>query len=182
MDLLFMRHGQTLWNQQRRLQGHQDIPLTPAGLQDGESLSEYLKDYPIQLLFSSPLSRAYQSAELINRHHRLDIQVDSDLIERDYKACSGLLYDEYRNLPIGERSAIESDEAVYQRALNFLSRMSDSGMAAIVTHGGFLSNLLYRSEASPDKLKIEHRCIYWCTWAEHELELKAVIDLNEVSL
>ncbi len=63
--LYITRHGMTKWNEEGRLQGHGDSALTLQGQKDAKALSKVMKDYPIDTIYSSPLSRAYDTACLI---------------------------------------------------------------------------------------------------------------------
>ena len=66
-DILIIRHGQTAWNTQKRLQGHSDIPLNENGRLQAVTLAEILRDEPLDAIFSSDLQRAYQTAYEIAR-------------------------------------------------------------------------------------------------------------------
>ena len=81
MKLTICRHGQTDWNAEGRLQGHQDIPLNSLGIEQAEILRNELADKHFDLIFSSPLSRAYQTAQIINSRHNLDIVCDDRIKE-----------------------------------------------------------------------------------------------------
>ena len=61
-DILIIRHGQTAWNTQKRLQGHSDIPLNENGRLQAVTLAKILRDEPLDAIFSSDLQRAYQTA------------------------------------------------------------------------------------------------------------------------
>ncbi|WP_052466482.1 histidine phosphatase family protein [Beduini massiliensis] len=63
--LYITRHGMTQWNEEGRLQGHGDSPLTTQGIKDAQALSKLMKHYPIDMIYSSPLMRAYQTACLV---------------------------------------------------------------------------------------------------------------------
>jgi len=67
--LVLVRHGETNWNAEKRVQGRTDIPLNAAGLKQAELLSEYLADVPFGLIASSPLQRASSTASAIARNH-----------------------------------------------------------------------------------------------------------------
>ena len=63
--LYITRHGMTSWNEQGRLQGHSDSPLTRQGEEDAIALKKVMENYPIDAVYSSPLPRAYKTASLI---------------------------------------------------------------------------------------------------------------------
>ena len=62
MELYIVRHGKTDWNKECRFQGAKDIPLNEEGRAAAEKLHERLKDIHFDAVFSSPLSRAYETA------------------------------------------------------------------------------------------------------------------------
>jgi probable phosphoglycerate mutase len=71
-ELYLTRHGETEWNVQKRAQGFQDSPLTPRGLEQARLLSERLGSVRFDAIFTSPLPRAYRTAQIIaGRHGRL---------------------------------------------------------------------------------------------------------------
>ena len=64
-EILLIRHGETEWNLQRRMQGQQDSPLTPLGLQQARQVARRLRALPHAALYTSDLGRAYQTARCI---------------------------------------------------------------------------------------------------------------------
>ena len=72
MKLYIIRHGETSWNKQKKLQGQRDIMLNDAGIRLAELTGEGMKDIDFDLVISSPLIRAKQTAELVmaGRHLR----------------------------------------------------------------------------------------------------------------
>lgn len=69
MLIYIVRHGETDWNRQRRLQGQTDIPLNEQGVHLADVTGEALKDVPFDICFTSPLTRAVQTADAILRHN-----------------------------------------------------------------------------------------------------------------
>ena len=65
MELYIVRHGETLWNREKRLQGREDIELSENGRKVARLTGEALMDTRIDKIFSSPLKRAYETACLI---------------------------------------------------------------------------------------------------------------------
>lgn len=89
--LLLVRHGETEWNIIRRYQGQQDSPLTAIGRRQAELLGERLKDEPIDLMVSSDLGRAWDTAKILAAHHpQLEIHPDERLRERHFGILTGL--------------------------------------------------------------------------------------------
>ncbi len=88
-----VRHGETEWNAIRRLQGWLDIPLSPIGIKQAEQLGDYLRSpsfqTPIDIVASSDLSRAYETARIAASHFGLPIEGSRDLRERSYGIYEG---------------------------------------------------------------------------------------------
>ena len=83
MKLILVRHGETDWNRQRRVQGITDIPLNQRGVEQAERLARALRNEHIENILSSPLKRALQTAEIVNRCHGKTIRPVSALGELD---------------------------------------------------------------------------------------------------
>ena len=64
-----VRHGETNGNLEQRFQGTKDYPLNAQGSRQGELLGSALREYPIDIIYTSPLSRAYETARLVAKHH-----------------------------------------------------------------------------------------------------------------
>ena len=94
MQLTLIRHGETIWNREKRVQGLTDIELSETGIDQAQRLALSLKDCPIDILYSSPLKRAFQTAEIINRFHRKAINVEPGLMEMDQGDFEGLTFQE----------------------------------------------------------------------------------------
>ena len=70
-SIMFVRHGETLWNQQRRYQGQADSPLSELGLAQAELVGKFLSSRRIDAVYTSDLGRAVQTADCIAKHHGL---------------------------------------------------------------------------------------------------------------
>ena len=90
-EIILARHGETEWNVKDIFRGLADIALSNNGLKQAEKLARYLSSRKIEAVYSSPLQRARQTAELIARHHRLDVLVTPGLIDVNYGEWQGLL-------------------------------------------------------------------------------------------
>jgi len=88
--IYLVRHGQTVWNEEGRLCGSSDVPLSDEGLAQARKLAARLKDIGIAAIYSSPLLRARQTAEAIAAHHRVEVKIEPDLREIDYGDWEGL--------------------------------------------------------------------------------------------
>ena len=91
MRLILVRHGETHWNQQRRVQGgDMDIELNETGIAQAGRVASYLAGEPVTAVLSSPLQRARMTAEAIAGHHGLPVEVDTRLLELRVGTLDGL--------------------------------------------------------------------------------------------
>ena len=79
--LYIIRHGETTGNDAGRFQGSTDCGLSERGYAQVERLGERCRDLPFEVLISSPLVRARETASAANRHHGLPMRIDADLAE-----------------------------------------------------------------------------------------------------
>jgi probable phosphoglycerate mutase len=89
-QLILIRHGETLWNTERRMQGHRDSPLTERGLWQADRLGERLKTLAFTALYSSDLPRARLTAQRIAAATGHAIVADARLRERHFGVFEGL--------------------------------------------------------------------------------------------
>lgn len=87
----FLRHGQTDWNAEGRIQGHTDVPLNATGLAQAHSAAIRLSKEPITRIISSPLVRALKTAAITAESIRLPVHIDSQLMERTFGSIEGRL-------------------------------------------------------------------------------------------
>jgi broad specificity phosphatase PhoE len=81
LKLILVRHGETLWNRENRIQGHTDVDLSDHGRIQIEQLALSLKGEAIHAIYSSPLKRAYETAQAIARFHDAGIRIEQNLKE-----------------------------------------------------------------------------------------------------
>ncbi len=126
--LLLVRHAQTSWNCEDRRLGRTDVPLDTEGVAQAGRLCQRLQDEFIDAIFSSPLVRARDTAEPTARHRGLAVQIDTDLVEFDYGAFSGLPRGEVK-LKLGRdyvHTPVPGGESLadaWVRARRFLARV-----------------------------------------------------------
>lgn len=94
MKLLLTRHGQTDWNIAGRYQGQSDIPLNKTGCKQAEQLAKRLSTEKIDVIYSSDLSRAFDTAQAVANFHHLEIQLDSCWRELSFGDWEGMTYQE----------------------------------------------------------------------------------------
>jgi len=156
-DILLIRHGETAWNAERRLQGHLDIPLNTEGERQATLLAAALDSEAVDLVVSSDLMRARQTAQAVAGRKGLVLQQDPALRERCYGGFEGLLYSEIEQrfprefaawqardvdarLPEGRNQA-ETFRDFYARATGAILRLAAAHPGrtlALVAHGGVL--------------------------------------------
>ncbi len=89
MELYIVRHGETLWNKDKRLQGHADIELNDYGRELAKKTGEALMHTKIDVIYSSPLKRAYETATLIRNGRNIEIRTDDRLKELSFGCYEG---------------------------------------------------------------------------------------------
>jgi len=90
LRLTLVRHGETLWNKEKKIQGITDVELSEVGLEQADRLSLALKDENFDRIVTSPLKRARRTAQAIGRYHNLPILVNPDLRELNAGEFEGL--------------------------------------------------------------------------------------------
>jgi broad specificity phosphatase PhoE len=88
-SIYLVRHGQTAWNKEEIFRGRSDIPLNETGLKEAELAGEYLRNKGIHAIYSSPLSRALQTAQKIGQFHNLEIQPLMGMIDMSFGEWEG---------------------------------------------------------------------------------------------
>ncbi len=165
-EILIVRHGETTWNSQRRLQGHSDIALSSVGLRQAHAVALALKSESVDAIISSDLLRAQQTALIIAQPINLKLVLDRQLRERCYGVFEGLTYAEieqrypaeYRAwqtraadtvMPSDVRVA-ESFGDFFRRsmdAITYWAKLYEGKKIVLVAHGGVLE-CAYRAALS----------------------------------
>ena len=161
MKIYFMRHGETDWNKERRLQGQTDIPLNEYGIYLAKITASALKDFSFDRIYSSPLQRAYDTATLLSEGRNLTIITDDRLKELSFGEGEGIsltylnthpespLYNFIHNpgsyLPPKDGETIES---LYERCGSFLQQVifpleSVCEQILVVCHGAVIRGMIY---------------------------------------
>ncbi|NIM26577.1 MAG: histidine phosphatase family protein [Nitrosopumilaceae archaeon] len=94
-SIIFLRHGQAINNTERILAGRTPgIPLTEKGLDQAQKAAKFLEDMNISAIYSSPIERAKNTAEIVGNHNSVDVRIDDRLIELDMGKFTGMPYEE----------------------------------------------------------------------------------------
>jgi len=88
-SIYLVRHGQTAWNKEEVFRGRTDIPLNETGLREAELAGGYLRHLEPRAIYTSPLSRAFQTAQAIARFHGLDVRPLEGLIDMSFGSWEG---------------------------------------------------------------------------------------------
>lgn len=87
--IILARHGQTEWNLQYRFQGRTNVKLTETGKRQAHALASRLSSWPVEVVYTSPLDRAYYTASAIAERHNLTAQILPDLEEIYFAGWEG---------------------------------------------------------------------------------------------
>jgi 2,3-bisphosphoglycerate-dependent phosphoglycerate mutase len=163
--VLAIRHGETAWNVDARIQGQLDVPLNELGLWQAARVAAALADESVDAIYASDLQRARQTAQPIAEMRGLPLGLESGLRERSFGAFEGLLYPEIEaRWPEGARRWSRREpgyapEGGGESLLDFFARVVDtaSRLAAahtgqsivLVAHGGVM-DCLYRAATRVD--------------------------------
>lgn len=164
MEILFVRHGKTTWNKEKKMQGNVDIPLSEEGIIHAEQMAEKLKDKKIDIAFSSPLDRAKQTFEIINRARtdKIPVLFEDALIERNYALYEGrnkktfnyeIVWD-YSN-PLNVENFFDFAGPIIHFIYGKLLRAYKDKTVLIVSHGGvskIFEMLLSKNSLYPEEV------------------------------
>ncbi|NMA96246.1 MAG: histidine phosphatase family protein [Clostridiales bacterium] len=146
--ICIIRHGQSTWNAERRIQGQMDPPLSPLGKKQAGLVAKRVENEPWDALYSSDLSRASQTAEAISQCTGLKVNKDPLLREIYQGKVEGLLAKEarekYPDFDVPEVGRETADE-LRERAVKAFWKVIDSNVGKrviIVSHGGLIRSFL----------------------------------------
>jgi probable phosphoglycerate mutase len=155
-EMIIVRHGKTVWNEEGRFQGQQDSPLTATGIRQAEALAERLKRENFSVIYASDLGRVTHTAEIIARKTGHHIITNPSLRERSFGIFEGFTKEEiaekdpqeferfstlgYKYVPPGGESIDDVSRRV-MRYLNDLAGKHPNDRFLVVTHGGIIGRL-----------------------------------------
>jgi len=156
-NIYLLRHGETDWNREHRLQGNLDVYLNKAGLGQASALARRLENLPIQAVFTSPLGRARQTAAIVSAKRKWPVDIIDDLREIDHGVWTGMRLKTIMQRHPSQFSVWQFDpdrlfleraeqlREAYRRAARFLSwilKRVPNGDVLVVGHGVINSLLL----------------------------------------
>lgn len=166
------RHGQTEWNINLRLQGTADTQLNQSGIDQVEMATAVIGEW--DLLLTSPLSRARQSAEIISKAIGLEPVVSERLLERSFGIGEGMTYEQWhqRYSKLDQIPGAESEFSVFRRSQKLLDEIQTehSGKRVlVVTHGAlirFVLNLVTDNEFPPKGERLMNASLHTFRFSE----------------
>ncbi len=162
--IIAIRHGETTWNVDARIQGHLDVPLNDTGRRQAALLAQALADEPIAAIYASDLSRAWETAQCLARALEVDVTSEKGLRERCFGDFEGKTFAEVEMLlpeqamrwrkrdpefaPPGGESLLNLRGRVIEAAER-LAADHPGELIALVGHGGVM-DVLYREATRLD--------------------------------
>ena len=162
--IIAVRHGETAWNVDTRIQGHLDIPLSANGRWQAARLAEALRDESIKAIYASDLTRASETAQYVGQVQSLPVIKEIGLRERDFGDFEGKTFAEIEMLlpeqsmrwrkrdpdfyPAGGESLVTLRARVMEAAER-LAAQHPGEQIALVGHGGVM-DVLYRAATRLD--------------------------------
>lgn len=162
--ILAIRHGETAWNKDTRIQGHLDVPLNETGLWQAERAAEALREEPVAAVYASDLSRAQQTAQAIARAQAREVHTHQGLRERCFGAFEGKTWAELeagwpaetqawrQRVPDFAPTGGENLLQLHARVVGTLSELAARHIGeqiVVVAHGGVM-DILYRAATQLD--------------------------------
>lgn len=189
--LYITRHGETEWNTKGMMQGWGNSPLTKLGKEQGKWLKERMKDLHIDVIYSSPSGRAYETAEVIKGDRDIKIVVDEGLKEINMGQWEGLSQEEIKSLgeknhfsfwnlpsqyiPSGGETFHEVRDRSYDAVIKILEKEKGKTIL-IVTHTITLKGFLNKLQNQDIDLIVKSPFIKQTSLTEIDFEEKCVGD------
>ena len=161
MEIYFVRHGQTIWNVEKRFQGLSDSPLTELGITQAKLLGEKLKDIKFDKFYSTSLKRANDTANYIKGNRKQEVEIFDDFVEISMGDMEGIQQEEFKKLypeqvknfffnqleydpsSFGGESFLEVRERVIRGLNKFIELNKNYERVLVVSHGATLKTLLH---------------------------------------
>ncbi len=184
-EIILIRHGETEWNSQKRMQGHSNSDLSSVGQAQIQALGQWMKNVPFDLIYSSDSLRAKQTAEAITQFSGNELQFDQRLREKNLGVFEGLTSEEARERhpevfrlfkTAGSKYVIDEGESTQQlqdRALEIVNEIRikhPEERVLLVTHGGFIRVVMKHSLGlsleTPTRFLIRNTGVFRLVWED----------------
>ena len=197
--ILAVRHGETAWNRDTRIQGHTDIELNDHGRWQAHRLADALRDEPLAACYASDLGRALETARAVARHHGLPVHTHTGLRERCFGRFEGHTWAELEArypeeslawrkrvpdfAPAGGETLLQLRERVV-RTVTELAARHPGEQVLMVAHGGVL-DVLYRAATrlelqAPRSWELPNTAINRLLWSPEGLSLVGWADTTHL--
>ena len=161
MEIYFVRHGQTIWNVEKRFQGLSESPLTELGITQAKLLGEKLKDIKFDKFYSTSLKRANDTANYIKGNRKQEVEIFDDFVEISMGDMEGIKQEDFKKLypeqvknfffnqleynpsSFGGESFLEVRERVIRGLNKFIELNKNYERVLVVSHGATLKTLLH---------------------------------------
>ncbi|PBB05991.1 histidine phosphatase family protein [Salimicrobium humidisoli] len=184
-SICLVRHGETMWNREKKLQGGTDIPLNDKGVSQAELCRDYLKDDAWDVLVTSPLERAKHTAEIIGEGHNLPLIVMEEFRERHFGEAEGMPEEErLAAYPDKQYPGQEDKEVFINRVMTGVRHLVEEfpdRRVLLVAHGAVINAILTEisdGEIGADRFKLLNGCL---TNIEFMEGIWKVHDYNQVT-
>lgn len=150
--IYMLRHGQTNSNLSPILQSHLDVPLNHQGRLEARTAALLLPNSYFDVCYSSPLSRAAETASIIVSFLEIPISIDDRIIERFIGSWGGRLKIDFANATPEEKKDVETDSAMMERTFSFLNevaRIQVGKKILVISHCDVLANVIRKIENRP---------------------------------
>jgi len=145
MKVYMLRHGETDWNVEGRLQGQTDIPMNETGRKQIKEVGAFLKGYSfaVSKIISSPLSRTRETTKIVTEAigYQNDVTYDELLMERGLGKLEGVVLSPEINWS-DPNHCLETIETLCKRADQVVAKYAGQEDVLLVTHGGFIRALV----------------------------------------
>lgn len=183
--ICLVRHGETKWNALGKLQGSTDIPLNKRGVLQAEECGRFLKTEKWDVMITSPLLRAKQTAHIINEYIHVPMIEMPAFKERSYGDAEGLMPKERQALfPDGIYPNQEDRISLTKRVIDGLTEINrrfPNEKVLLVAHGAVINAILYelsKGEIGSGKTKLINACI---SNIECKQQLWEILSFNQVN-
>lgn len=157
--LYFIRHGETDDNRNNLWMGRKDLPLNQTGIHQAKAAAKKIATLPIELIITSPLIRARQTAELIAQQHpgAPAVRIADWLTERDFGPYEGMKKTSTNRIAMNASASVESMESLTKRIAALNNVLESHEHLLIVSHSGvyrcLIESLGYQSSSKQNSLK-----------------------------
>ena len=184
-EIFLIRHGETEWNSQQRMQGHSNSDLSSVGQAQIQALGQWMKNVPFDHIYSSDSLRAKQTAEAITQFSGHELKIDLRLREKNLGIFEGLTSEEARKRhpevfrlfkSSGSKYEIDEGESTQQlqdRALEIVEEIRikhPEERVLLVTHGGFIRVVMKHSLGlsleTPTRFLIRNTGVFRLVWED----------------